>query len=995
MQCSPSRIPGSLRQGSRFANLICCLALALLSSRLLAQGPSAPAAAYYEGQQVVSVSVVTNPHVDVSPLLAMVTQKPGTPYSQSAVDDTAATFRRLDKFTDVQVTVTPVEGGLHLAFLLQPLYYIGIASFPEAGKYFSYTRLLQVVNVNDQDPYDASRVPASGAALKKFLQDNGYFQAEVHVEPQFDDDHRLASIVFNTQMGKVARIAQIQINGTTPEVTNRLMKTIRSMRARLNGGLLKPGKAYSPGRIRDAIALMKRSLAKQNRLASRVSQNPPVFHAENNRVDVSFNVSLGPEVMVRITGARLAMLPFVSSIQKKKLIPIFSEGTIDRDLVQEGQQNLLNYFQSKGYFDVSVNSRFEKKPDLISVTYEINKGKKHKVRGIAFKGNRALSEDQLEQQLTIKKGRLITRGKFSQKLLKSSANNIEALYKDNGYEDVKVSPQAIDHEPAVDVVFNIEEGEQTTIANLAVDGNEHIPLQQLAPRGLKSKAGGPFSPGKISEDRSRIQATYLDQGYLNAEVTARITRANGDPHKVDVAINVVEHQRIRINDVVYLGQQHTRDSFLRKTADIPVESPLSQGKLLESESNLYNQGIFDWASVGPRAPITSQNSEIAVVKVHEEKRNDITYGFGFEVSHRGATAPAGTVAVPGLPSIGIGNNEVAPSQAVYAGPRGSIEFTRRNLRGLGESASVALLASQLDQRILATYTDPHLGETKWSSLTSISAEHTTENPLYAAFLEDASFQIERRIHPKSSTRLQLRYDFNKTDLSELLVPELVLPQDQHIHLSTFSGTLIRDTRDKPLDAHHGSFSTVDLGITPTTLGSSATFARLFAQYAFYKPIHSIVWANSIRLGLAKAFAGSFVPTSQLFFTGGGTTLRGFPINQAGPQRIVPFCNVLEGESGCVNISVPVGGRQLFILNSELRFPLGITKALGGVVFYDGGNVYSAINFNNFVNNYTNTVGIGIRYATPIGPVRLDVGRNLNPVPGINPTQYFITLGQAF
>jgi outer membrane protein assembly factor BamA len=288
-----------------------------------------------------------------------------------------------------------------------------------------------------------------------------------------------------------------------------------------------------------------------------------------------------------------------------------------------------------------------------------------------------------------------------------------------------------------------------------------------------------------------------------------------------------------------------------------------------------------------------------------------------------------------------------------------------------------------------------LRETNWSSLTSLSAEHTTENPLYAAALEDASFQIERRIHPKSNTRLQLRYDFNKTDLSQLLVPELVLPQDRHIHLSTFSGTLIRDTRDKPLDAHHGSFSTVDLGITPTKLGSSASFARLFAQYAIYKPFHSLVWANSIRLGLAKAFAGSFVPTSQLFFTGGGTTLRGFPINQAGPQRIVPFCNVLQGESGCVNISVPVGGRQLFILNSELRFPLGITKALGGVVFYDGGNVYSAINFNNFVNNYTNTVGFGLRYATPIGPVRVDIGRNLNPVPGINPTQYFITLGQAF
>jgi outer membrane protein insertion porin family len=188
---------------------------------------------------------------------------------------------------------------------------------------------------------------------------------------------------------------------------------------------------------------------------------------------------------------------------------------------------------------------------------------------------------------------------------------------------------------------------------------------------------------------------------------------------------------------------------------------------------------------------------------------------------------------------------------------------------------------------------------------------------------------------------------------------------------------------------------VNVGITPTALGSSANLAKLFGQYAFYKPVHSVVFANSIRIGLASPFAGSFVPTSQLFFSGGGTSLRGFPIDEAGPQRLVPFCNVLQNQAGCVDITVPVGGKQLFILNSEVRFPLGIMKALGGVVFYDGGNVDSAINLHSFAGNYTNTIGIGLRYATPIGPVRIDFGRNLNPIPGINPTQYYITIGQAF
>jgi outer membrane protein assembly factor BamA len=222
----------------------------------------------------------------------------------------------------------------------------------------------------------------------------------------------------------------------------------------------------------------------------------------------------------------------------------------------------------------------------------------------------------------------------------------------------------------------------------------------------------------------------------------------------------------------------------------------------------------------------------------------------------------------------------------------------------------------------------------------------------------------------------------------------VLPPDRNVLLSYVSGTLIQDTRDKPLDAHKGVYSTVDFRIVPTAFGSSANFTRLFTQYAFYKPFHGIVFANSFRLGLAAPFSGSFVPTSERFFAGGGTTLRGFPIYEAGPIRNVPFCQGTT-TTNCPLIPVPFGGNQLFIFNSELRFPLQIMTNLGGVVFYDGGNVYRRINFADFINHYTNTVGLGLRYHTPIGPVRFDLGRNLNPISGISATQFYITIGQAF
>ncbi len=952
--------------------------------------------ALYNGQTVTAIDLIANPHRDVEPFRAAVAQKSGEPYSEEKVEASIPALERQGSFEKVTVNVIPDISGLRLNFILEPAYYLGTIDFPGAIKSFSYTRLLQTVNLQDEDPYDQARIPLAKEALLHFLEHNGYFLARVDVASQIDDANQLVNVTFSVSLGKQARIGTVTVQGPATSEQAWLLRKTRSLRARFVGGLLKPGKPYTPERIMAATKLIKHSLAQQQRLASKVHETPPQYHEETNRVDVSFNVEVGPVVAIRATGARLSSFPFMSSREMKKLIPVYSEGTIDTDLVQEGQQNLVDYFQKKGFFDVKVTADFQKQADGVSLVYEIDRGKKHKVERVSFHGNNRIAANDLLPVVAVQRSHLWSHGRISQKLLKQSVDNLQAFYRDRGYEDVKVASLVAEHDPKIEVTFAITEGDETLVDHIQVTGNRSVPQNQLAvPKGFALKEGGPFSARRVSDDRNRISATYFERGYLNAEVKATVSRHSDDRHRVDVSYVINEQQMVRMTHVIYLGQTHTRLSLIEKTANLHSESPMQRGQLLAAESHLYDLNVFDWSSVGPRKPITEQTDEDALVKVHEAKRNEITYGFGFEVSHRGGNIPAGTVAVPGLPPVGLGSNQIAPSQAVFASPLGSIDFTRRNVRGMAETASASILLSRLDQRVIATYTQPHFLGSSWSSLSSFSIERTTENPLFAADLGDLSFQVERVISRKTHTRLQLRYDFNKTVLSHLLVPELVLPQDRNIHLSTLSSTLIRDSRDKPLDAHHGVFATLDFRITPPDFGSSATFTKIFGQYSFYKPMHSWVFANSIRLGLAAAFDGSFVPTSQLYFSGGGTSLRGFPIDEAGPQRLVPFCNVLKNQTGCVDITLPVGGRQLFILNSEARFPLRMMKDLGGVLFYDGGNVDSAISFNNFADNYTNTIGIGLRYATPIGPIRVDVGRNLNPVPGINPTQYFITLGQAF
>ncbi|MGB9362519.1 MAG: POTRA domain-containing protein, partial [Candidatus Sulfotelmatobacter sp.] len=581
----------------------------------------------------------------------------------------------------------------------------------------------------------------------------------VHAESEIDDANELVNITFSVASGKQARIGSVEIHGPANSEQTWLLRKTHSLRARFTGALLKSGKPYTPERIKAATAILKKSLARQHRLASKVREAPPQYHADTNRVDVAFEVEVGPVVLVRTTGARLSGIPFMSGREMKKLIPTYSEGAIDSDLVQEGQQNLTNYFQDKGYYDAKVTTDLQRQPDRILLLYKIDRGAKHKVDQVSFHGNYQRSAKELLPLVQVKRSHLWTRGKVSQKLLKQSADNLLAFYRDKGYEDAKVTPQVTDREPKIEIVFEIDEGTQTLVDHVAVTGNHSIPEGQLtAPKGFELKAGAPFSSRELSDDRNRISATYLNRGYPNAEVRTTVSRHSNNPHLVDVTYLISEQQMVRVNKVIYLGQKHTRLPLIHKTADLSPEIPMKRVQLLAAETRLYDLNIFDWASVGPRRPITDQTEEDSLVKVHEAARNEITYGFGFEVSHRGGNIPTGTVALPGGgATIGLGNNKIAPSQATYASPLGSIQFTRRNMRGLGETASASILLSRLDQRAITSYLQPHFLGSGWSSLTSFSIERTTQNPLFAASLGDASFQLEKLLNRKTNTRLQLRY----------------------------------------------------------------------------------------------------------------------------------------------------------------------------------------------------------------------------------------------
>ena len=945
----------------------------------------------YEGQNVVSVEIAGRPDLDQQQLMPLIAQREGEPFSQAKIDQSIAALKSSGKVQEVQLEIRPQADGVRVLLVCQPAIYFGLFDFPGAAGRFAYSRLLQVSDYPPRGAYSLVDIKNAQASLATFLRQNGYFEAQVRPEVQTDTAHGLVNVIFHVNLNRHAKFGKVVLEGAPPEVAEKLQQALRSWVARVRGSDIRAGKSYSLRKIQKATQYLESRLIGYDYLGSRVQLSRAEYDPATHRAEVHFAVTPGALAHVRVEGAHLW------ARTRRKLLPIYQISGLDPELIQESRENLISHFQSKGYFDVAVQSEIRPSAGGQNIIFRIIKGARHSVNEVDIVGNEKLADAKLRGAVQVKKGSWLwfSRGAFSQRLVKKSADNLKRLYQSEGFSSVQVTPEVKRSGGNISVQFRVDEGPQDVVASLQVVGNNTVPVATLAPQGLKVTEGMAYSAKKVDEDRNQIGAQYLRLGYLNATFRATAHAAEPKSHRLNVTYTISEGPKVIVDSVITLGAKVTRQSLIDKTVQLKAERPLREDDLLSAEGRLYTLGAFDWAEIDPRRQITTQTEEDVLVKLHEARQNDIRYGFGFEVVNRGGSIPSGTIALPGLPPVGLPSG-FQTSQKTFWGPRVTFQYLRHNFRGLGETLTFAALGARLVQRGSASYVNPHFVGTNWGSNLTLSGERNSENPIFTSRIGDFSYQLERPLNKSATQTLSFRYDYRQTALTNLLIPDLVLPEDQHVRLSTLSGTYVRDTRDHALDAHKGMYQTVELGINPTALGSSVNFARLRAQQAYYKDVgKGMIWANSLRLGVEQEFAGSRVPVSELFFSGGGSTLRGFPLNGAGPQRSVTVCSNPANPSTCSLIQVPTGGRELFIFNSEMRIPVPIKKGLGLVAFYDGGNVFEHVGFRDFGSNYSNSVGIGLRYATPIGPVRVDLGHNLNALPGVKATQIFITLGQAF
>jgi outer membrane protein insertion porin family len=329
-----------------------------------------------------------------------------------------------------------------------------------------------------------------------------------------------------------------------------------------------------------------------------------------------------------------------------------------------------------------------------------------------------------------------------------------------------------------------------------------------------------------------------------------------------------------------------------------------------------------------------------------------------------------------------GNGSNPSGVSFTASPRVILEFGKNNVEGRGQSISFKVRASTLQYRAVLTYTAPHfLANPHFNVQLTTYADKSQDINTFNSERYEAAVQFVDSVSPQTS--LLFRYFFRHVIViasSLKIAPDEIPLFSQPTLISGFGVSWVRDKRNNAADASKGMYNSVDFSVAGKPIGSSASFMRIFVQNSTYHPFgRSFVFARAIRFGVEHTFPDTTpdeIPLPERFFAGGGQSIRGFGLNQAGPRDPVT--------------GFPVGGLALLAFNQELRFPLKLPYAgnrIGGTVFYDAGNVYTDLSHITLrytpssptdLNYFSHTVGAGLRYSTPIGPVRVDFGYQINP-----------------
>jgi outer membrane protein assembly complex protein YaeT len=924
----------------------------------------------FEGKPIADIQFPNGQPLDPADLAHVMPLKKGQPLHSAdvarAIDGLFATGR----FDDIVVEGEPSTGGVIVRFVTQNARFLGgttvegkVLESPNRAQVDSATQLSLGAPFHDNDVSEAVD------RIHRLLQANGFYEAQITPTVERGDDAQQIFLTFSIQEGKRAKYDTPTITGVTtlPDAT-----IIRATGWRFP--LVHWWKHVTSSRTRSGAQGVLNEYGRKNRLMARVDLKKLDYDANLRRVHPELDIDAGPVVKVTAVDTK------VSRRVLKRYVPVFQEHAVDDDLLETGKRNLQEYFQSQGYYDVSVD--FKVQPvhdDQETVEYAISRGMRYKLVRVSVTGNRYFDAESIRERMFMQPaGFLILRhGRYSEAFRRRDEESIANLYKSNGFRDVKVTSEVMrdvrGQPDSIAVTVHVDEGPQWIVDDLAIRGATQFKPAEFP--NLASSTGQPFSEVNIANDRETVLTFYYTRGFPKASFNASWRQAT--PGHVDVVYNIAEGDREYVRGVLTSGLTTTRQSLVDRAITLKPGDPLSPTAQTNIQQTLYNLGIFANVDTAIENPDGDEDHKYVLYHFDEANRYTFSIGFGAQLAQFGT---------PNSTSL------AAPGGTTGVSPEGSLTLSRLNFLGLGHTVSLQGVYSSIEKRASLTYLQPRFLNVEGQSLTyTLIYDDTLDVRTFAARREEVSVQLSRKFS-KSFTGV-FQASFRKDNVSDIVIPVLLVSQFlQSVRIGMLSANFVQDRRDNPVNPHHGMYNTASFGLSGKFFGSQRSFARALLRNATYYSLgKNLVLARQTQFGVIVPFdapagidAQESVPLPERFYAGGADSLRAFPFNQAGPRDI--GAPLVPGGPSSAPTGFPLGGNALFINNIELRFPF-IGQNIQGVLFHDMGNVYSSLSDLSFrfhqnnpqdFNYMVQAVGFGIRYRTPVGPVRADFAYSINP-----------------
>ena len=955
----------------------------------------------------------------LQPLARNLPQPVGMPVDRDKIAKSLRELYASGLFDTIEANVSREGDGVRLVFRGNARRFIGTISVTGAKGATINAQLEAAARLTAGTRFSQTRLEAAIERMRLVLADNGFNEPEIKYTLDEHSAEQLVDIAFAVNSGVQTRVGDVKVTGD-PGMTVDQFRSAAHLRV---------GSKVDHDTNDRALSGVLKHYQKEERLEADVKLEAQTYAATNRRSNFSFSANRGPVVHVRVEGAKLGI------DRLKRLVPVYEEGTVDEDLLNEGNRRLRDYFQRLGYFDVKVDHKEHNvEGGMVTILYTVDLGARRRVNKVSVEGNHYFDAGTLESLLTVHAADYLDRhGAYSQALVTADVNTLQSVYQNNGFSKAKVTPETQSGQDPpttvqrntvrnptqpISVIYHIDEGEQQRVGKLELDGVVNSDEKKLLAL-MNTSPGQLFSPQNLAGDRDALLTDYLSRGFDQAQIEVDEQTETGDPAKVDVVFHIHEGQQIFVRKVLLSGLYYTRPDTVMKAITLHPNDPLSQTALADIQRNLYEFALFNEVTTAIQNPTGEEPYKTVLVQTTEARRWTLTYGLGFEAQ---TGQPQNNCR--GIASTGITCN---PNGKTGISPRGLLDITRNNLFGRDQSASLRATYGLLEENIDLLFQNPRFFGNRDIGFT-VSGGYATSQDVttyVASKLETGVRWTEHFSQPGSffskANTFVYAFDFRRVKVaaSSLQVePQEIDALSTAVRVAGPSVTWIRDTRDSPLDSHRGTYTTLQDFLSHETFGAQAEFNRLdlsnSSYYGFDK--NRFVLARNTRYGQERAYGSasdSLLPLPERLYAGGPISHRGFPINAAGPR---------DPETG-----FPIGGAGALINSTEVRLPPPLLPFFGDtlsfVLFHDMGNVFanagdaweSALRIHQpdrdackvltppggtpssptppnptgpmtstgpqgqcSFNYFSHAAGLGMRYHTPVGPIRLDFSYNLNP-----------------